>query len=38
MAKSLYGVVVGHLFGNTVKTIMFWESRLRFGDEKQDAE
>lgn len=35
MAKSLYGVVVGHPFRNTVKTIMFLKSRLRFGDEKQ---
>lgn len=35
MAKSLYGVVVGHAFRNIGETIMFLKSGLRFGDEKQ---
>lgn len=35
MAKSLYGVVVGHPFRNAVKTTTFLKSRLGFGDEKQ---
>lgn len=37
MAKSLYGVVVGHPLRNTVKIIMFLKSRLKFGDEKQEG-
>lgn len=37
MAKSLYGVVVGHPFRNTVKIIMFLKSRLRFGDENREG-
>lgn len=37
MAKSLYGVVVGHPFRNTVKTAVFWKSRLGFGDEKREG-
>lgn len=37
VAKSLYEGFVGGPFGNTVKTIMFLKSRLRFGDEAQEG-